>query len=658
MPEKHGLFFSLRARMVVLFGLLFVALFAASLYLEEFGLSAIGFNGDIRARRTDAFNKLNILADLKKDRLEAWLQERIGDSHVLAEDSVLQAYTQRVDLTMQNIGADKLDRKKIIAIARADRDFEMVRGQLKAITIAYEHSGFYENVKIIDARTGRVIASVIPELLADDALNMEYFKVPAETGQLFVGIGKALITNKLKLYISQPMKTGVLVLRLNLDAVFKTISTTRNALGKTGEVVVINDKSVILAPLRFPLPGGAVAVPLEYHNIGVPALLSAGGKEGIIDAPDYRGVRVLAAYRYLPVSGKNGWGMVIKQDYSEVMAEEYRITIYKALLNSAALLIVLAVAAWIAKSLSDPIKNMATVAEEVEKGGYSARADASDSGEVGLLAQRINSMIAGIATRKEKLEREIVERKNAEREVRALNRELDERVKRRTAALNSANKELESFAYSVSHDLRAPLRGIDGFSLAIMEDYGDKLDDKGRDYLRRIRAGAIKMAELIDDILKLSRITREEMRLEEVDLTLMAKSIADELIKREPERDVEFIINSVNKINGDAKLLRVALENLMDNAFKFTRNTRGARIEFGETKVDDETAVFVRDNGAGFDQSYKDMLFSPFHRLHTNAEFEGTGIGLATVKRVIIRHGGRIWGEGEMGNGATFYFII
>jgi light-regulated signal transduction histidine kinase (bacteriophytochrome) len=267
-------------------------------------------------------------------------------------------------------------------------------------------------------------------------------------------------------------------------------------------------------------------------------------------------------------------------------------------------------------------------------------------------------MITGIAARKEKLEREITERKNAEREVRALNRELDERVKRRTAALNSANKELEVFAYSVSHDLRAPLRGIDGFSLALVEDYGEKLDDKGKDYLRRIRGGAVKMAELIDDILKLSRITREEMRVEEVDLSLMAKSIADELIKREPERDVEFIITGVKEISGDAKLLRVALENLMENAFKFTRKTHGARIEFGETKVGGETAVFVRDNGAGFDPSYKDMLFSPFHRLHTNAEFEGTGIGLATVKRVITRHGGRIWGEGEIGNGATFYFII
>jgi light-regulated signal transduction histidine kinase (bacteriophytochrome) len=267
-------------------------------------------------------------------------------------------------------------------------------------------------------------------------------------------------------------------------------------------------------------------------------------------------------------------------------------------------------------------------------------------------------MITGISARKEKLEREITERKNAEREVRALNAELDERVKRRTASLNSANKELEAFAYSVSHDLRAPLRALDGFSLAVIEDYGDKLDDKGKDYLRRIRGGAAKMAELIDDILKLSRITRDEMRVEVVDLTLIAKSIADELKKQAPDRDVEFIIKDVNKISGDAKLLRVALENLIGNAFKFTRNTRGAKIEFGETKVGDETAIFVRDNGAGFDPSYKEMLFSPFHRLHTNAEFEGTGIGLATVKRVVIRHGGRIWGEGEIGNGATFYFII
>jgi PAS domain S-box-containing protein len=248
--------------------------------------------------------------------------------------------------------------------------------------------------------------------------------------------------------------------------------------------------------------------------------------------------------------------------------------------------------------------------------------------------------------------------KQAEREVYALNRELDDRVKHRTALLDAANKELEAFSYSVSHDLRAPLRSLDGFSLAVLNDYGDKLDERGKDYLRRIRGGAKKMGGLIEDMLKLSHITRDEMRMEKVNLTPIAKSIGDELRKLEPQRIVKFVTNETRTVEGDVKLLRVALENLIGNSWKFTGKTQGAKIEFGEIQTGDETVFFVRDNGAGFDMSYKEMLFSPFHRLHTSDEFEGTGIGLATVKRIITRHGGRIWAEAEVGKGSTFYFVI
>lgn len=250
------------------------------------------------------------------------------------------------------------------------------------------------------------------------------------------------------------------------------------------------------------------------------------------------------------------------------------------------------------------------------------------------------------------------ERKKAEEAVRNLNKELDERVKLRTAALDEANKELQAFSYSVSHDLRTPLRWVDGFSQALLEDYGDKLGDKGRRTVERIRAGVQKMAGLIDDILKLSHLTRGEMHVEEINLTALAESVARELTALEPNRNVEFSCVKTHPVNGDAKLMRVALENLMGNAWKFTRNAQTAKIEFGETSIGGETVFFVSDNGAGFDQADKEKLFNPFQRLHSDAEFEGTGIGLATVKRIITRHGGRIWGDGETGKGAVFYFII
>jgi PAS domain S-box-containing protein len=245
------------------------------------------------------------------------------------------------------------------------------------------------------------------------------------------------------------------------------------------------------------------------------------------------------------------------------------------------------------------------------------------------------------------------------KETKKLNEELEQRVIRRTAELKAANKELEAFAYSVSHDLRAPLRGIDGFSQAILEDYGDRLDDTGRDYLHRVRAGSQRMAQLIDDLLKLSRVTRGEMFRVPVNLSEMAQGIAEELRRIGPERRVEFIIAPDMLVEADRQLIGVLLDNLLGNAWKFTGKVSAARIEFGVMAQPDKWPIyFVRDNGAGFDMTYGDKLFGAFQRLHSAFEFPGTGIGLATVQRVINRHGGRIWADGTVDQGATFYFTL
>jgi len=231
-------------------------------------------------------------------------------------------------------------------------------------------------------------------------------------------------------------------------------------------------------------------------------------------------------------------------------------------------------------------------------------------------------------------------------------------VVERTIQLEAANRELEAFSYSVSHDLRAPLRGIDGFSQALLEDYADTLDDQGRDYLRRVRSATQRMAGLIDDLLNLSRITRGELRREAVDLSAQARSVAEQLRQAQPERQVEFHIADGLTAEGDPRLLRIALENLLGNAWKFTGKTDPAVIEFGLRRERGEAIYFVRDNGAGFDMAYAGKLFGAFQRLHDVREFEGTGIGLATVQRIIRRHGGRVWAEGESGHGATFHFTL
>ncbi|MBD2774235.1 GAF domain-containing protein [Iningainema tapete] len=251
------------------------------------------------------------------------------------------------------------------------------------------------------------------------------------------------------------------------------------------------------------------------------------------------------------------------------------------------------------------------------------------------------------------LQAEVLERQQAQQAVQVLNQGLQRAIIEQQSAL----RELEAFSYSVSHDLRAPLRSIDGFSQALMEEYCDRLDGTGSDYLQRIRAATQRMGHLIDDLLNLSRVMRSEMNFETVDLSLLASEICTEL-QHQSERQVELIIQSVPLAQGDRRLLRVLLMNLLNNAWKFTSKHTTARIEFGASERASVPVYFVRDDGAGFDMAYANKLFGPFQRLHKMNDFPGNGIGLATVQRIVHRHGGRVWAEGAVEQGATFYFTL
>jgi light-regulated signal transduction histidine kinase (bacteriophytochrome) len=251
--------------------------------------------------------------------------------------------------------------------------------------------------------------------------------------------------------------------------------------------------------------------------------------------------------------------------------------------------------------------------------------------------------------------RDITERKVAEEKIRQLNTDLELRA----SQLEATNRELEAFSYSVSHDLRAPLRTIDGFSLAVLEDYGDQMPDEGRSYLMRIRTAAQRMAQLIDDLLNLSRLTRAPLNPEPTNLSRIAQHILQELQRAEPGRIVDVSIEPSITADCDPRLMKVVLENLLNNSWKFTSKQELAHIEFGVKKeAGDERVYYISDNGAGFDMAYVNKLFGAFQRLHTNTEFPGIGIGLAIVQRIINRHGGRVWAESAVDRGATFFFTL
>lgn len=263
-----------------------------------------------------------------------------------------------------------------------------------------------------------------------------------------------------------------------------------------------------------------------------------------------------------------------------------------------------------------------------------------------------SQMVAG------KLEEKVRELSETNESLLRLNSELERRVVDRTAQLEAANRELEMFSYSVSHDLRAPLRHIDGFSQALIDEYAAKLNTTGREYLDRLRKSSRRMMDMIDALLELSRHTRGKIVKESVDLSALAQEVGAQLARSQPERQVDFQVAEGVVVRGDARLLRVVLEHLLGNAWKFTEQREDARVEFLTTQMEGRLACAVRDNGAGFDMAYADKLFSPFQRLHAQDEFPGRGIGLAIVRRIISRHGGKVLAEAELGKGATFTFTV
>lgn len=313
----------------------------------------------------------------------------------------------------------------------------------------------------------------------------------------------------------------------------------------------------------------------------------------------------------------------------------------------------------LSRAITRPIEQMAHAAQGIAGGAFDQQVEIPGKDELGILAEAFNDMTTRVRKTMAALQEEIVERKRAEENIRKL------------------NDELEAFSYSVSHDLRAPLRGIDGFSSILLADYHDQLDEQGQHYLDRIQQAARRMGQLINDLLNLSRITRSELASQSVDLADLAREIAAELQTLDPQRQAEFVIADPLIVQGDSHLLRIALQNLLANAWKFSGTRQPAIIEVGQMTAADfklqneasnwpqpeisdsrSSIYYVRDNGVGFDMNYAARLFAPFQRLHALHEFPGTGIGLAIVQRIITRHGGRIWPQAQVGQGAIFYFTL
>jgi signal transduction histidine kinase len=369
----------------------------------------------------------------------------------------------------------------------------------------------------------------------------------------------------------------------------------------------------------------------------------------------------LTVVRPITSSGRHLGTLFIRVDPHDADQTRRRFAIITGLVAIPALLIAILISQLLQRVISRPILNLASLAAVVsDRKDYSVRAPAVRSAaEIEQLVSTFNQMLTEIQRQHAEIEeaRTTLEQRVAERTQELASR--TEQLEAQGWQLAAANRELESFSYSVSHDLRAPLRAIDGFSKVLLSQYSNRtLDQQGMHFLERVRAGTQKMAQLIDDMLSLAQVTRRPLERSDVDVTAVAGEVAGELARRNPDRVVRCVIEPGLRASADSHLLGIVFENLLGNAWKFTALRDEARIDVGQVSIAGEPAFVVRDNGAGFNDAYAGKLFGPFQRLHDDSEFEGTGIGLATVKRIITRHGGRVSAEGTEGVGASFYFTL
>ena len=504
------------------------------------------------------------------------------------------------------------------------------------------------------ALDGVVAASTNRSLIGGDVSGSEFFPAGAQSKR--PDIVYARPGGKIGFHLTGPLLLdqkllGAVVIDTGAEDLVGMVDDYAG-LGETGETVIArrspSGDAQFIAPTRFDRAAAFLqTVPSTSGEMPITSAL-AGREVFLRNALDYRGVPVVAVTRY--VEGAD-WGIVVKQEEAEAFGPLAALRLSLTAASLVAAVTVVATSVLVARAISRPVAALGGAARMMARGKYSVRSRVRSGDEIGDLALAFNSMAATIQGRTARLLR-------SQESLRALNLDLERRVAARTAELEEANRELEAFSYSISHDLRAPLRAIQSFGKILQEEQASRLDSEGSRHLGLVVRSSERMSTLIDDLLLFSRTSRQALAKQRVDPREIAESVVAELVPPRGERGPGMTIQDLPECQADPALLRQVYLNLIGNAVKFTSRTSRPVIEVGALHGTTPAVYFVRDNGAGFDMRYYDRLFGVFQRLHREDEFEGTGVGLAIVKRIVQRHGGKVWAESVPGEGATFFFTL
>ena len=586
------------------------ALFASAVLIT---LGLMSYNSGRAALQSATVSELLSTAMEKQAALKVWIDECKSDLLILAADPYLVRHVE-VHLLEQDSEMTLAEHENMINY------LSLWTGQDKNLI----------SLLILHPMTGRVIAATDASDAGTFKEDRPYF-VHGKEGAYVQNIYYSLSLGAPAITISTPVKStdgrllGVLAGHLNLDKMDEIINR-RTGLRQTAESYLVNSSHLyVTQPRLVPDP---VILQRGIYTEAVDRCLEQGS--GVIQADDYRGVPVIAIYRWLP--GQDVC-LITEIDQAEAFASSQAFGRSILVFSAFTLLAAMLLASWLARSLTRPIRQLVHGTEEIGRGNLDYRLESRSRDELGSLAEGFNRMGASLKTQSSQL-------------------------RQRAEQLESSNKELEAFSYTVSHDLRAPLRAIDGFSRILLDEHASQLAPQVQRYLRLIRQSTQQMDHLIDDLLAFSRLGRQAITMEQVSPLAIVSRAMEELHAEQDGRKIDLVVGELPECQADPALLKQVYLNLLSNALKFTRRRKVARIQVGAQHIDGQCVYFVRDNGVGFDMKYIDKLFGVFQRLHRSEEYEGTGVGLAIVQRIIQRHGGRVWAEAGVDKGAVFYFTL